>query len=390
MKNPERKALIRFVLLFVTLNSLFLILTSWMYYSYQKNTFIDMRQDSMIHYAETLQNNIMNVHSLPELQEYIVPNSRIEVAFLDRHKKVLYSTFHIPVFLFHLGYTHHKGNYFYVDTIKLDHLKKIHYFILRTNGIEEQLEETRQSIFLFLLFAIFFMAIAIYLLGKLFLQPVQHTIEKLDHFIRDTTHELNTPLSVITMSIEQLNTLPLDPIQSKHIQRINIASRTISNLYNDLAFLMMYEHSNNQDIAIELLPFIEERIDYFRPLAESKKITLHLNLHPSILVMDREKLTRIVDNLLSNAIKYNKPFGDIRITVTPHALRIEDTGIGIPKERFKEIFNRYSRFDEANGGFGIGLNIIQLICNEYHFTIDVDSRVGEGTIFTIFWQKTSH
>jgi len=390
LKNPERKALIRFVSLFIFLNTLFLLVTSIMYYLYQEKSFTELQHESMIHYAETLQNNIMGVKNISELKEYIVPNPRFEVAFLDRHKRVLYSNFVSPIFFFSLGYFDYKNHYFYADTIRLDHLPKIRYFVLRTEGIALQLHKTRQTLYFFLIFAIFFMAIAMYLLGKLFLQPIRHAMQKLDHFIRDTTHELNTPLSVITMSIEQLNTLSLSPIQAKHIQRINIASRTISNLYDDLAFLMIYEQTNNQNIPINLLVFIEERTEYFRPLAEAKKITLYLDLHPSTIVIDQEKLTRIVDNLLSNAIKYNKPFGEITITVNSYYLKIEDTGIGIPNKKIGELFNRYSRFDEASGGFGIGLNIVHLICKEYHFEIKVHSVVGQGSVFTIFWAVSSH
>ncbi len=350
---------------------------------------MEIRHDAILHHADTLRENLSDITTLAELKKYVPEDVRFEVAFLDQHKHILYSTFHTPVLLFPLGYTHYQNHYFYLDTLELKHLSHIHYLVLRTRGIEPRLEETRRNVSLFLLFSILFLAVVIYLLGNLFLQPVRHAIEKLDHFIRDTTHELNTPLSVITMSIEQLNALPLDPIQSKHIQRINIASRTISNLYNDLAFLMMYEHTNNQNIAIALLPFIEERIEYFRPLAQAKKITFQCDLHEAHVQIDREKLTRIVDNLLSNAIKYNKPFGAINVTLNPDFLRIEDTGIGIPTEKIKEIFNRYSRFDEANGGFGIGLNIVQLICKEYHFEVDVHSIVGQGTVFTIGWKRSS-
>lgn len=351
---------------------------------------MEIRHDAILHHADTLRDTLSDITTLAELKKYVPEDVRFEVAFLDQHKHILYSTFHTPVLLFPLGYTHYQNHYFYLDTLELKHLSHIHYLVLRTRGIEPRLEETRRNVSLFLLFSILFLAVVIYLLGNLFLQPVRHAIEKLDHFIRDTTHELNTPLSVITMSIEQLNALPLDPIQSKHIQRINIASRTISNLYNDLAFLLMYEQTKSQNVEIPLVPFIEERVDYFRPLAQAKKITVHLDLHDLFLPIDREKLTRIIDNLLSNAIKYNKPFGSITITLMSAYLSIEDTGIGIPQEKIAEIFNRYSRFDEANGGFGIGLNIVQLICREYHFSIEVQSTMGEGTVFRVMWDKASH
>ncbi|MDP1785545.1 MAG: HAMP domain-containing sensor histidine kinase [Sulfuricurvum sp.] len=246
-----------------------------------------------------------------------------------------------------------------------------------------------ELIYIFLIFSILFLSAVIYLLSKLFLHPLRDAITKLDQFIRDTTHELNTPLSVITMSIEQLDRKTLDARHLKHIDRIDVASRTISNLYNDLAFLISYEHTQKHNFTIELLPLLEERIDYFHPVADAKKISLHLDLHPSNLLIDREKMIRIIDNLLSNAIKYNKPSGDIYITLTQNFLCVRDTGIGIQSDKINQIFNRYTRFDEANGGFGIGLNIIQMICKEYKFEIHVESQVAQGTTFTIAWDKRS-
>ncbi len=389
LKTPERKALIRFVSLFIVLNTLFLLIISGMYYSYQKNIFMELRHDSMIYHVGELQEDILKAKNLSELHQYLSHDPRFDIAFLNHKKKILYSSISNISFPFHQGFFEYKDHYYYIDVIEVEHLKKIHYIVIRTNTVESQLVQTRQHIFLFLIFSILFLSAVIYLLSKLFLHPLRDAINKLDQFIRDTTHELNTPLSVINMSIEQLDKGALNSLHLKHIQRISVASRTISNLYNDLAFLLMYEQTKNYNQATDLITLMEERIEYFRPLAEAKKITLHSNLQPCTLIIDQEKIIRIIDNLLSNAIKYNKPLGDITITMNTTSLSIQDTGIGIPNENINQIFNRYTRFDEANGGFGIGLNIIQMICKEYDFEIHVESKIAHGTTFTILW-KSSH
>lgn len=390
MRDPERKALIRFVSLFVVLNTIFLLIISSIYYSYQKNVFLDLRHASMIYYTGTLQEHILKAKNLTELHQHLSRDPRFDITFLNHNKKVLYSSAPNVQFPFHQGFFEYQHHYFYITIIELEHLKEIHYIVVRTNTIEAQLEQTRQNIYLFLIFSILFLSLVIYALSKLFLHPLRDAIAKLDQFIRDTTHELNTPLSVITMSIEQLNKESLEPTQLKHIKRISVAARTISNLYNDLAFLIMYEHTKNNNTLLNIFSLTEERIEYFRPLADAKKITIHADLHPFNLSIDREKLTRIIDNLLSNAIKYNKPLGDIYIELTHTALRVRDTGIGIATEDIKQIFTRYKRFDEANGGFGIGLNIIQMICKEYDFLIHVESKISDGTTFTISWNKSAH
>lgn len=361
-----------------------------MYYYYQKNIFLELRGKSMMYYTENIQHHIYTVKNSTELSQHLSKDPRFSIAFLTEQKKIFYASKADFKFPFHEGLFEYKNYYFFIDTIALEHLKKIHYIVIRANTIDKELEQTRQSIYLFLIFSILFLSAVIYILSKLFLHPLRDAIRKLDQFIRDTTHELNTPLSVITMSIEQLDRRTLDASHLKHINRIDVASRTISHLYNDLAFLIMYEQTTKHNFTIDLLPLLEERIEYFHPIADAKKISIHLDLHPSNLVIDREKMIRIIDNLLSNAIKYNKPAGDIYITLTQNSLSVRDTGIGIESDKINQIFNRYARFDEANGGFGIGLNIIQMICKEYKFEIQVESEITQGTMFTISWNKSSH
>lgn len=340
----------------------------------------------MMYYSGNLQHHIYSSNNLNELKSHLSKDPRFDIGFLNQQHRILYTS--APNLAIPVGndFFEYQNHYFYIDTVELEHIKEIRYIVIRARTIDAELEQTRKSIYLFLIFSIVFLSLVIYALSKLFLHPLRDTIAKLDRFIRDTTHELNTPLSVITMSIEQLNKEHLDSKQLKQINRISVASRTISNLYQDLTFLMMYEQNKNHNTPIDMPLLLKERLEYFRPLADAKKITMQSDLEPCIVVMDRDKMIRIIDNLLSNAIKYNKPSGKIEILLTAEFLRISDTGIGIPPDKLDEIFNRYTRFDEANGGFGIGLNLIQMICQEYRFTIGVDSQLGKGTAFTIGWE----
>lgn len=359
-----------------------------MYYIYQKNVLIEMRHDTMIYYMGAQKEHINNAKNLTEAHQHLSRDPRFDILLLTHHKEILYSSKPHLKFPFQQGFFEYQNHYYYIDIIELAHLKDIHYIVIRTNSIDPQLKQTRESIYIFLIFSILFLSAVIYALSKLFLHPLRDAISKLDQFIRDTTHELNTPLSIITMSIEQLDKQTLDASQYKHINRIDVASRTISNLYNDLAFLIMYEQSKNNNFILELQPLIEERIEYFYPIADAKKISIHTDLHSVSLLIDREKMIRIIDNLLSNAVKYNKPSGDIYITLNESSLSVRDTGIGIESDKINQIFNRYTRFDDANGGFGIGLNIIQMICDEYNFQISVESEVSQGTIFTISFNSS--
>lgn len=340
----------------------------------------------MFYYITTLQDHISDAKSIGELEKNLSRDPRFEVAFLNHKKEILYSSSDDLTFFFRPGYFEQQNYFFYIDVIELSHLKKIHYIVLRAKNIEQQLEQTRKSIYIFLIFSTLFLSVVIYLLGKLFLHPVRDAIHKLDRFIRDTTHELNTPISVITMSIEQLNSEDLLPKQRKYVDRISVASRTISNLYNDLTFLLMHDSTKDHNEELDIRELLLERIEYFCPIADAKKITINTEIEPSTHRIDRENMIRLIDNLLSNAIKYNKPLGAVYITLTSSSLSVRDTGIGIAPEVISQIFNRYSRFDEANGGFGIGLNIIEMICQKYYLKIVVNSELTKGSEFKISWQ----
>jgi len=101
--------------------------------------------------------------------------------------------------------------------------------------------------------------------------------------------------------------------------------------------------------------------------------------------MDRRKLTRVIDNLISNAIKYNKRNGTVGIKLREGFLVVWDTGIGMKEEKIPFMFDRYMRFNNSEGGFGVGLSIVKKILNEYHISIEVESKEGEGTRMVLRW-----
>ncbi len=233
------------------------------------------------------------------------------------------------------------------------------------------------SFFLFMLFGLY--------LAKLFLKPMRDSIVLLDRFIKDTTHELNTPLSAILANIEMMDREVMVEKNIKKLDRINIAAKTVSNLYNDLTYLTLEQERENKDETISLKELIENRAEYFNILAHSKKIECELDLEDVSIYADRGKMTRVIDNLISNAIKYNKRHGKIGIVLREKMLTIWDTGIGISEEKLPFMFDRYMRFNESEGGFGVGLSIVKAILDEYDIKIEVESKVGEGTRMVLRW-----
>ncbi len=233
------------------------------------------------------------------------------------------------------------------------------------------------AFFLFMLFGLY--------LARLFLKPMRDSIMLLDRFIKDTTHELNTPLSAILANIEMMDTEIMAEKNKKKLNRINIAAKTVSTLYKDLTYLTLEQEKTSEEETIDLKPLLENRVEYFDILAKSKNITFVMNLEKSMIVADKRKIVRVIDNLLSNAIKYNKRGGTITITLREKSLEILDSGIGISENDLPFIFDRYMRFNQSEGGFGVGLSIVKKIVDEYGMQILVESKEGKGTKMVLKW-----
>jgi len=225
-----------------------------------------------------------------------------------------------------------------------------------------------------------------YLLSRLILSPMREAILLLDHFIKDTTHELNTPLQTIRGNIEMLDTARLDARERKKLGRIEIAAETISSIYDDLTFLVLNHNVARHDEMIDMAALLRERVEYFRHRIEQKKLHVSVKSEQnSAVTMDRNRAIRLIDNLISNAIKYNHISGNISLHVNKKGLHVSDTGIGIDETKRDQIFQRYVRVSEHEGGFGIGLHIVAKIVKQYGFKIEIESSPGKGTAISILW-----
>ena len=225
------------------------------------------------------------------------------------------------------------------------------------------------------------------MLSRLFIRPMREAVALLDNFIKDTTHELNTPISTIVTNIESIEVDNANEKLAKKVRRIDIAAKTISSIYDDLTYLVLNHKIAIKDESLAVDEIVKERLAYFNEHFVQKGLVVKADLDNVNIVMDRNRLIRIVDNLLSNAIKYNKHGGSINIIVDQTKLEVSDTGRGIDAEKIEQIFERYRRFDTSVGGFGIGLHIVASIVEVYGFKVEVDSRPQEGTAITIFWQQ---
>jgi two-component system OmpR family sensor kinase len=224
-------------------------------------------------------------------------------------------------------------------------------------------------------------------LVKLILKPIRDNLKLLDRFIKDTTHELNTPVSTILTNVELLNSKNIDEKLVNKINRIKTASMTISNIYDDLVFVVLNHKLSSENENVNINEIMKQRVEYFKTLFKSKNISVFIqNIDNSCLFIDKKKIIRLIDNLLSNSIKYTNRYTHIKINIDKNSFQIIDEGKGMTKEQISTIFQRYTRFDETQGGFGLGYNIIYSIAKEYNLKIKINSKIDEGTCVKISWE----
>jgi two-component system OmpR family sensor kinase len=217
-------------------------------------------------------------------------------------------------------------------------------------------------------------------LTKLFIKPIIQQRIKLNNFIKDTTHELNTPITALMMSVN-----PSNKLDDKGLNRILLSAKRISDIYSDLTYLFLNNEQTRvkETEAIELKEILNEQIEYYNFFAQKKRIAFEYNIQSVLYPIDKESFIRIVNNLISNAIKYTPANGEVFIELKDNILTVKDTGVGIHKKSLSKIFDRFYRDTNVVGGFGIGLNIVASICKEYGIKINIESEINEGTTFKL-------
>ncbi|UFS63115.1 HAMP domain-containing histidine kinase [Sulfurimonas sp. HSL-3221] len=224
-------------------------------------------------------------------------------------------------------------------------------------------------------------------LSRLFLRPMKEAVALLDSFIKDTTHELNTPVTAILTNVERLETAALDEKQRKKVARIETAARTIGSIYDDLTFLLLRRDVRIEDVPIDMESFVHERLEYFQTRFDAKGLKLDMSVDaPMGVVMDRTLAARLIDNLLSNAVKYSDRETKVSVEIGKNVLRIANTGVPIPEAKLSHIFERFARADESRGGFGIGLHLVAQIAARYRIRIAVETE-GKATQFVLTWPR---
>ncbi len=253
---------------------------------------------------------------------------------------------------------------------------------LKDSTIKDEIFSLRVEIVAYLVLSLIIVGVIAYFLVRLSLKPLHEKFNTLERFIKDSMHEINTPLSVILLSVQKIDLKSLTESNLKKLNHIKLAAQNLNHIYQNLIFLNFYKQSAILQ-SINLKTILTQRIEYFTPLLNQKSIQLTSDLQDCTIQANTDEISILLDNLLSNAIKYNKKNGTITIALNNKILSIQDSGQGIDSKIMSEIFERYSRFNENQGGFGIGLSLVKEICNRYSIKIECQSEQNKGTTFIL-------
>jgi len=218
-------------------------------------------------------------------------------------------------------------------------------------------------------------------------------------FVANASHELKTPITAIRALTETiLDDEHMDSaISRRFTEKINAQSLRLSTLVTDLMTISRLE-SDETAKPLQVLNFkkiVESSSADVTTACQDKNIKLSSQLCEARVQIeaDEQAISQLVDNLLDNAVKYTLENGSISILMhvnldqTKVVLEVKDNGIGISTQHQKRIFERFYRVDKARsrdlGGTGLGLSIVKNIAEQHGGSVSIQSRLGEGTSFTV-------
>lgn len=226
-----------------------------------------------------------------------------------------------------------------------------------------------------------------YIAGRFFarqsLKPAEDSMQRLEQFTQDASHELRTPLTVLNSSLDVA-------LRTKKFEDGILSAKqdvqTITRLVEKMLELARIDRFALQSAPFDLAALVHDQTEKLQSTAAAAGLTLKVEAsQPVIVEGDPTLLKHVTSNLLSNAVKFTPRGGSITVTLGPRSLRVADTGTGIDPKTLPFIFERFYQGDESRsrGGYGLGLALVKRIVDLHHWQIDVESTLGQGTVFTV-------
>lgn len=371
--KSEKRSIFKFLFLYYGSSFALTFIIAFLSYHIFHLSILQTQEEKMKSYALGLSSKIINAHMMNEHFEF-KPHEFYLTTFLNEQKQPLFGDKVLEKFEFDEERFYIKENSLYlIDNSTHNHLG-VHSIVVVLPNVQTLFKSLIYSIVGLTLAVILIIGFVGFFLTKMFIRPIRNERIKLDHFIKDTTHELNTPVSSLILSIEAFEKNP-----SKNMERIKASAARISDIYANLTYLLLKDDTDNSSLQmVDLGKIIRDELLIQNSYIEAKKLQIECSVENFYSFMDEESAKRVVSNLLSNAIKYNKPNGMIKIYSNEKTLIFEDSGIGIKEEFLNSITKRYTRANDYAGGFGIGLDIVNKIAKRYNLSLAIKSKEDGG------------
>jgi len=228
---------------------------------------------------------------------------------------------------------------------------------------------------------------------------LRETEEVRRRFVADASHELKTPLASIRLlsdSILQNEDIERETVK-EFVGDIGMEAERLTRTTSKLMTLTRLDSQIPEELTkVDMKEAVESTLRMLRPLAESKGLTLTVELKDGCFVKATDDaLHTIIYNLIENAIKYNKPDGSVAVRLRDYddtvEFTVDDRGVGIPEDDLPHIFDRFYRVDKARsreaGGSGLGLAIVHGTVMELGGEVTVSNRVGGGVRLQVRFKK---
>lgn len=228
------------------------------------------------------------------------------------------------------------------------------------------------------------------------LETAERAVRARDQLVSMISHDLRNPLGVIRLQVAQAKRkLPIDPLEGG-LSRIERQVLRMDRMIDELLDLARIESGVGLELerrSVDLVRLVDDVVDEQRRATRKHRIEVHAHVQRLLGEWDPRRLERVVENLVTNAIKYSPEGGvvsielDVDLTQPERAvLRVRDQGVGIPEGDRERIFEWFTRGENVKGSFkgsGIGLAGARQIVQQHGGTVDVQSEVGHGSVFTV-------
>lgn len=225
----------------------------------------------------------------------------------------------------------------------------------------------------------------------------QRELDRLQReFIQNVSHELRTPLGIVMGHAELLESGELGDLQPDQQQSVGVIVRRVQmlgKLVTDITAVLETETRELKREPLDLIRLVQSWLAEFRVTAEKAGLALTADIAPQLPLVSGDSLAlhRVLDNLLGNAFKFTPKGGQVTVRLQRQGenvvLQVADTGIGIPSDQLRRVFERFYQVDGSAtrrfGGIGLGLALVKEIAEAHGGRVTVTSQVGVGTTFTV-------